>query len=277
MKLALIVCDLLTMLVLWRWLVASGRDPWLLFAYAWSPLVVLETAHSGHIDALGALWMITAVFWLTRRRTLLATVAFVLAVATKLLPVVLVPLLWRRISIRDAFVGAGLIVLLYLPYATGVDVLFGIQNVVQHIRFNGPVFRGLMAIASPDVAARVALAGGLLTAAWFRWKSPVDDPNAWAWPMAAAIVCAPVIYPWYLIYLTPFLLVPSLLPLLVWCSSILLTYRVWELAGQGGSWVVPLPLLVIEYGLVLAAAGASWLLRHHQPQDEVREDPGERR
>ena len=97
--------------------------------------------------------------------------AFVLAVATKLLPVVLVPLLWRRISIRDAFVGAGLIVLLYLPYATGVDVLFGIQNVVQHIRFNGPVFRGLMAIASPDVAARVALAGGLLTAAWFRWNA----------------------------------------------------------------------------------------------------------
>ena len=30
MKLALIACDLLTMLVLWRWLVTSGRDKWLL-------------------------------------------------------------------------------------------------------------------------------------------------------------------------------------------------------------------------------------------------------
>ena len=260
MKLALIACDLLTMLVLWRWLVTSRRDPWLLFVYAWNPLVVLETSHSGHIDALGALWIAAAMFWLSRKRTLLATVAFVLAVTTKLLPIVLVPLLWRRISLRDAFVGAGLLVLLYLPYATGVDVLFGIQNVVQHIRFNGPVFRFFMSVASPDIAARVALGAGLLTAAWFRWKSPVDDPSAWAWPMAAAILGAPVIYPWYLLYLTPFLLLPSTLPLIAWCGSILLTYRVWIIAGNGGAWVVPLPILLVEYGAVVAVAVWLWLI-----------------
>jgi alpha-1,6-mannosyltransferase len=275
MKVALIVCDLLTMLVLWRWLVTSGRDPSLLFAYAWNPLVVLETAHSGHIDALGALWIASAVFWLSRRRTLLATVAFVLAVTTKLLPIVLVPLLWKRISLRDAFVGAGLVVLLYLPYSTGVDVLFGIQNVVQHIRFNGPVFRFFMAIGSPDIAARVALGAGLLTAVWFRWKASADEPSAWAWPMAAAIAGAPVIYPWYLLYLTPFLLVPATLPLTVWCGSILVTYRVWVLAANGAGWVVPLPLLALEYGVVLVAIGASWFLRHHDPQNDVDQDARE--
>lgn len=277
MKLALIVCDWLTMLVLWRWLVTSGRDPWLLFAYAWNPLVVLETAHSGHIDALGALWIATAMFWLSRRRTLLATVAFVLAVTTKLLPIVLVPLLWKRISVRDAFVGAGLLVLLYLPYATGVDVLFGIQNVVQHIRFNGPVFRFFMTIGSPDVAARIALGAGLLTAVWFRWKAAVDEPAAWAWPMAAAIVCAPVIYPWYLVYLSPFLLTWATLPLIVWSASILIVYRVWEIAGSGGAWVVPVPLLVIEYGIVVISAGALWLFRHDQPKNDVDKNAGERR
>src|SRR5690554_4638640 len=97
MKFALVACDLLTMLVLWRWLVVTRRSEWLTLAYAWNPLVVLEVAHSGHIDALGALWTVTAAFWLTRRKTGLATIAFVLAVATKLLPIVLAPLLWRRI------------------------------------------------------------------------------------------------------------------------------------------------------------------------------------
>lgn len=256
MKLALILCDLLTMLVLWRWLLASGRSEWLTLAYAWNPLVVLEVAHSGHIDALGALWILAAVFWLTRGRTALATIAYVLAVATKLLPIVLVPLLWRRITIRDAFIGAGLFVLLYLPYASGTDVLFGVQNVVQHIRFNGPAFRAVAGLTSPDVAARVAVGLGFLVAAACRWKLDAAHPGAWAWPMGIAILFAPVIYPWYLLYLTPFLFVRSTLPLIVWGCSVLMVYAVWEMARLGGRWIVPAPVLAVEYGVALASAVA---------------------
>jgi alpha-1,6-mannosyltransferase len=276
MKLALVACDLLTMLVLWRWLVATGRSEWLTLAYAWNPLVVLEVAHSGHIDALGALWTVAAAFWLSRRKTGLATIAFVLAVTTKLLPIVLAPLLWRRITLRDAFIGAGLFVLLYLPFASGTDVLFGIQNVVQHIRFNGPLFRFFAGAASPEVAARIAVGLGLLVAAWGRWKLPVEHPAAWAWPRAVAIALAPVVYPWYLLSLTPFLLVPSTLPLIAWSGSILLTYVVWELARNGGRWVVPPPILVAEYGIVLIAAGALiwWWRRQVASAPVTSESPG---
>lgn len=260
MKLALIFCDLLTILVLWRLLGVIGRSEWLTLAYAWNPLVVLEVAHSGHIDALGALWILGAAFWMARGRSTLATVGFVFAISTKLLPIVLIPLFWKRITVRDGLVGAALLVLLYVPFAAGgTDVLFGIQNVVQHIRFNGPVFRGLMMATSPEVAARIAVGLGLLTAAWCRWKLRADDPAAWAWPMAVAILCAPVIYPWYLLYLTPFLLVPSVLPLIAWSCSILLAYVVWEQARLGGPWVVPVPVLMAEY-LVVAVA-TIWLVR----------------
>ncbi len=239
MKLALLACDLLTILVVWRWLIVSGRSEWLTLAYAWNPLVVLEIAHSGHIDALGALWIAASVFWLTRGRTALGTVAFVLAVATKLLPIVLVPLLWRRITIRDALIGLGLMVLLYLPFASGTDVFAGVQSVVQHIRFNGPVFKFFAGVASPEVAARLAVGLGLLTAIWCRWKYRVSDPEGWAWPMAVAIACAPVVYPWYLLYLSPFVLLRPTVPLTAWSCSVLATYVVWETARQGGRWVVP--------------------------------------
>src|SRR3954464_1140757 len=116
MKLALAVCDLLTILIVWRWLRLIDRPEWLVIAYAWNPLVVLEVAHSGHIDALGALWIAASAYWLTERRTLAATIAFVLAVATKLLPIVLVPLLIGRVRIRDAAIGALLIAALYFHY-----------------------------------------------------------------------------------------------------------------------------------------------------------------
>src|SRR5262245_17961882 len=77
MKLALALCDLITILIVWRWLPLIGRPEWLVIGYAWNPLVVLEIAHSGHIDALGALWIAAAAYWLTRRRTALASIAYV--------------------------------------------------------------------------------------------------------------------------------------------------------------------------------------------------------
>ena len=269
MKLALVACDLLTILVLWRWLVATERPPWLTLAYAWNPLVVLEVGHSGHIDALGALWIAAAVHWLSRKRSALATVAFVLAVTTKLLPIVLAPLLWRRISRRDAVLGGALLVLLYLPFMAGPQVaLGGVNNVVAHVRFNGPIFMAIRTATNPTVAAAAAVTVGLLAAAWCRWKLSADNPAAWAWPMALALVAAPVVYPWYLLYVTPFLLTSATLPLTVWTVSILPVYVVWELAGRGGAWVVPGTILSIEYGVVLAVASVM-MWRRRRPASPV--------
>ena len=57
-----------------------------------------------------------AAYWLTRRRTALATIAYVLAVATKFLPIVLAPLFVGRIRVRDAAIGVALLALLYLQF-----------------------------------------------------------------------------------------------------------------------------------------------------------------
>jgi hypothetical protein len=253
MKLALVACDLLTIIVLWRWLVVTGRREWLVLAYAWNPLVILEVAHSGHIDALGALWITASAYWLARQRTALASIAFVFAVTTKLLPIVLVPLYWRRIRPRDALAGAALFVLLYLPFISGPTLPFGaVPNVVAHIRFNGPIFKLLALLATPQLAAVAAVALGLGIAAWARRRLDVSDPAGWAWPMAAALVCAPVIFPWYLLYFTPFLFTTAGLPLMVWTLSVIPVYVVWEAARLGGPWILPVPVSVFEYGLPCA-------------------------
>lgn len=262
MKLALVACDLMTMMVLWRWLVTTGRNEWLTLAYAWHPLVVLEVAHSGHIDALGALWITASAYWLARRRTALASIAFVLAIATKLLPVVLAPLFWKRVRARDAAMAALLLTLLYLSFTVDRTAPLGaVPNVVAHIRFNGPIFRGLAAVLSPQGAAAAALALGLAVAAWARWRWDESNPAAWAWPMGIALSCAPVVYPWYLLYLTPFLFTASTLPLLVWTFTVIPVYVVWDLARHGSRWVVPPLVMVAEYGAVVLTTVAIFVSR----------------
>ena len=270
MKLALVFCDLLTMIVLWRWLVATGRNEWLALAYAWNPLVVLEVAHSGHVDAVGALWIAASAYWLARNRTALSVVAFVLAVATKLLPIVLIPLYVGRVRARDALFGVALFVFLYLPFTRGGAMPLGaVPNVVAHIRFNGPLFSAIASVATPGAAAATAVGLGLLVSAWWRWRRDADEPGAWAWPMAVAVAGAPVIYPWYLLYLTPFLFSRTTLPLLVWTFSILPVYLVWYVPALRGPWKVPAVVMLVEYGAVLAAlswmAGRRFITRRASP------------
>jgi alpha-1,6-mannosyltransferase len=253
MKWALVVCDLLTIWVLIAWLRQTSRSPWLALLYAWNPLVILEVAHSGHIDALGALWIATSAWMLSTGRTMGASIAFVLAVATKLLPIVLVPLYWKRIRIRDAAIAALVLAALYFPFrSAGLLPLGAVPNVVAFIRFNGPLFKALAAIFTPQGAAVAALLGGLAVAAWMRFRRDAGDPAAWAWPMAVSLAAAPVIYPWYLLYFTPFLFTRATLPLVVWTYSVLPVYIVWYLSKRGHRWFVPWPVVAVEFVIVLA-------------------------
>jgi hypothetical protein len=159
------------------------------------------------------------------------------------------------VRLRDAAAGSALLAALYVAFTTnGTLPLGAVPNVVAHIRFNGPLFRTIMRAGNPQAAALVAVALGMAAAMWARWKLDADDAAAWGWPMAIALACAPVIYPWYLLYLTPFLFTAATLPLTAWTCTVLSTYGVWHIARQGGRWVVPARLMWIEYGLPAALA-----------------------
>jgi len=90
-----------------------------------------------------------------------------------------------------------------------------------------------------------------MVASWARWRLDADNPAAWGWPMAIALAAAPVIYPWYLLYVTPFLFGLATLPLTVWTITVISTYVVWHLASHGGRWAVPTVLVTWEYGIAI--------------------------
>ena len=83
--------------------------------------------------------------------------------------------------------------------------------------------------------------------------------------MAASVACAPVVYPWYLLWLLPFLRSASAVPLMVWTVSILPTYIVWHLRSLGHEWRVPGWVLLLEYGSVGVTAAIVWLRSMAQP------------
>src|SRR6202022_4274704 len=116
LKVAFVVCDLAIVLVLLDILRRSGQGAHWVLAYAWNPLLAIEVAGSGHIDIVGALLLLVSFAALGRRWRAIAAIAFGLAVAVKLLPIILLPLYWKRVRIRDGILATIVVGLLYVPF-----------------------------------------------------------------------------------------------------------------------------------------------------------------
>lgn len=265
LKVAFVICDFAIVLVLLDVLRRSGQAAHWVLAFAWNPLLATEVAGSGHIDIVGALLLLVSFAALLRQWRAVAAVAFGLAVAVKFLPIVLAPLYWRRIRVRDGALAAVVVGLLYVPFLNHGRVSLGsLGAYVQSFRFNNPVFVTLERVISPQVLAGLAVLAGFFTAAWMRRRSDEWSSAAIAWPMAASLFCAPVVYPWYLLWLLPFLRSTSTLPIAIWTVSIIPTYYVWHLRTLGRPWSVPNWILLLEYGAVAIAAAVIVLHRTTQ-------------
>jgi alpha-1,6-mannosyltransferase len=257
LKVAFVVCEFAIVFVLLDVLRRTGQGAHLVLAFAWNPLLAVEVAGSGHIDIVGALLLVVSAAALVRRWRATAAVALGLAIAVKFLPVVLLPLYWKRVRIRDAALGAAVVVLLYLPFLNHGRLPIGsLGTYVQSFRFNGPVFATLDSVAPPQFLVGLAVVVGLATATWLRKAAPNWLPDQFAWPMAASLLCAPAVFPWYLLWLLPFLTSASTVLIIIWTVSIFPTYVMWHSRALGHPWgSLPLWVMLLEYGCV-AGAGA---------------------
>lgn len=273
LKVAFVLCDLAIILVLLEILRSRGREVHWILAYAWHPLLATDVAGSGHIDIVGALLLLVSAAALGRRWRAVAAVAFGLAVAVKFLPIVLLPLYWKRVRLRDGMLAAAVVGLLYVPFLNHGRIPIGsLGTYVRSFRFNDPVFAAMERVAAPQFAVGLAVVAGFLVALWLSSNATEWSPDTFAWPMAASLLCAPVVYPWYLLWLLPFVRSASTVPLIVWTVSIIPTYYVWHLRTLGRPGLVPGWIMVFEYGSVATAAAIigfrRWRRRLAPPSSE---------
>jgi hypothetical protein len=303
LKVAFVVCELAIVFVLLDLLRFTGQPTHLVLAFAWNPLLAIEVAGSGHVDIVGALLLLVSAAALVRRWRMAAAVALGLAIAVKFLPVVLLPLYWKRVRIRDAALAAAVVLLLYVPFLNHGRIPIGsLDTYVQTFRFNAPVFAALNRVLPPQLLAGLAVLVGLGTATWLRSGAPEWAPDqgpltaedtethrgntvasplcasarpersrrvpavvqgsAFAWPMAASLLFAPAVFPWYLLALLPFLTSASTLLIIVWSVSIISTYVQWHLRTLGRPWgALPGWVMLLEYGCVAIAAAIITLRR----------------
>jgi alpha-1,6-mannosyltransferase len=261
-KLLILGCDLLTLGVLLAWLRALGRPTAWALLYAWHPLVVVELAGSGHLDAValaasvGALWAATR-GWQGWAGGLIGAAGLV-----KLYPLVLLPAVVGRRPGRAVLAGAAVVLGGYAVYAReGWAVVGSLPRYLADEEFNGAL-RALLQLAlaslgpAGEVAARMVPLAGLAALAvgiamwagdWPVWRRAL-------WLTGAYLLATPNLFPWYLLWIVPIAAVAPAWPWLYLACAVSLTYviftqPVWTIPG----WVVAVEFVPFALGLALAA------------------------
>lgn len=234
LQIVLVLFDLLTALFLARLLQISGLPGYRLIIYLWNPLVIIEIAHGAHIDA----WMIfltMAALWLTfspdrsRLSTWLAPLMLALATLTKILPVLLLPVLfwrwrWRQLAFY-VMVTIGLLIPSGLRAGWGLTGpldgrgLFGaIRIYADQWNFNSGLFHwlevtllpGLGVVEANGWAKRVVGLTSLLILAFIWFKARISlgvhsTLRLMAVPYMAYLLLNTTVHPWYALILLVFL------------------------------------------------------------------------
>jgi hypothetical protein len=259
MKLAMAVAELAGLAVIWGLLRAEGRPSWQAAIYAWNPLVLVEVWANGHLDGVlvpllaGALWAALA------RRHAVAGVLIGLAASLKLYPATLLVLLpiaaWPA-----ALAGFGAAFLVgYAPVLTeGAAVLGSLSRYVAEEHFNPGLIRSFVDAPAVTFAAGVT------------WTAVVAIAGR-ASPLAARAVLlvggllllSPNLFPWYAVWLVPFLALAPSVAWIVFTGSVVAAYAFflhepWGIPGWARAVVFAPPVAGAAWWLVARVAGPHW-------------------
>lgn len=238
LRVAFAACDLLVLAALLPHLRARGRPRAAAVVWAWCPLVALEYAGSAHFDSLGILLLVAGLALVDaaaartagaasrpdriESRTSGGLVLLTLGALVKLLPAGVLPFAlraapapWRGVGLVGALVLLGVAPLVLLE--GGLSGLSGglSEYALRWESFNllfrwieAPIDLVLARDGGPMDARRVARGIALLI--WIGvgvglWRARADALRAAAVLVATFLLLTPVVHPWYLTWIAPFL------------------------------------------------------------------------
>jgi len=298
MKAVFVAADAVLIWLLARLLRASRVPDGRILLYAWNPLVVVEVAGSGHNDPLALCFLIAATVGIIGRRPILSMTALGISAASKLVPLLLLPLFARRVRPLALLVPPLILASCYLPYVSAGGHLFhSPQQYAERWRSNESLFavivelveasgisapakswvdaRGLLSLyTQPHILARglaLAICLAVLAALAWRLRRPGSElTRAIFLFTGTALAVGPVLHPWYLIWIAVWL---PLHPSPAWIALTGLAPLAYLEAGWV-PWVEYLPLFgIMIYSALSARRSRSGAGNRPMPESPVIDSP----
>ena len=222
--------------------------------YAWHPLAITEGIGGAHLEPLAIALLVLAIAANTRAAPVTAGVALAASVATKLIAAPLILLT----SSKRTLAAFALVLFAYMPFAlTEPNARGTLSLFAQSWESNGSIF-SIISTFVDGRSYRIAAAAVLLAGLWILRRRQMPLPDAAAAFFFAFFILAPVVHPWYLLWIL------ALLPLrkhpldvvgaaaLIWTITVVCAYTAHQQLLETQVWRIPTFMLMIEYVPVFA-------------------------
>jgi len=234
--------------------------------YALNPLVLIELTQNIHFEGVTVFFVLLAIYFLKKNKFLLAGLVYALAILTKLVPLLLLPLFifkikWKNLLFFYATIGF-CVTIAFIPFST-VNLIetFGssIQLYFKSFEFNASLYylfreigfytTGYNTIQTiGKISPLVVLTGVLFFT--YQTKNQKDLKELFypfVWSLTLYYALASIVHPWYVVYLLAFSIFTTLRYPMVWSALVVLSYFSYRDAGIVNENAL---LLWIEYGVV---------------------------
>ncbi|MEL6389320.1 MAG: glycosyltransferase 87 family protein [Bacteroidota bacterium] len=236
---------------------------WLL--YALNPLIIIEVIANVHHEGIMLCFVLGGIYLLRRERAVLAGFFMALSIATKILPLLLCPLLFFYLKGRSRWLFTGSTVIatgiLFLPLLLGVEgnLSDSLSLYMNKFEFNGSIYYllrwwgnqiygfNLIHIIGP--ALKLVAALGIL---WIAIKWSEMDHRESTLPLGLLLTYLVyswlniTLHPWYIVLLIGLSVLTTFRFVFVWSGLIMLTYINYSVQPYDEViWIVGLEYLVV--------------------------------
>ncbi len=241
-KLFLWACEIITIFLLPRLLSFFHLPKKNTLLYALNPLIIIEVCGNLHFEGAMVCFLLLAIWYLQKEKGWQSALMMALSIASKLLPLIFLPLLIRRLgwgkSLRYFLIVGVALVLLFLPLINGVflsNIGESLDLYFRRFEFNASIYYllrwigwqisgfNLIAYFGPALALVVLL--GVLTYAFFEKKPTLANlPLAMLFAICLYLFCTTTIHPWYTSLPIVLCLFTRFRFPIIWSGLIFLTY-----------------------------------------------------
>lgn len=264
MRLFIILAEIGTILVGMKFLKSLNLPEKNILLYSLNPLVIIELTGNLHFEGLMIFFLLIAMYFFFKQQYWVSSLFFAFSVATKLIPLLLIPLLLKRIGVFKTVVFslilAILLLLFFLPFIDN-NLISNFTNSLnlyfQKFEFNASIYYlvrwvgyyatgyNIIQWAGPVLSA-IASVIILLIAFWKRssdWNS--FFPSA-IFMLLIYYLFATIVHPWYSTVLVAMsLFTPFRFPI-VWSALIPISYSAYTPTDcRENLWLVGLEYLLL--------------------------------
>jgi hypothetical protein len=261
LKTVIFLSEIGTIYLLNRLIILSKKDPSLILIYLLNPLVIIELTGNIHFEALMIFFFLLTVLLFYRQKYVGSAAALSLAIQAKLLPILVLPLLIKKIGIRKTVWYGSFCILLTVLLSLG---LINTPDRITHIakslnlyygqfEFNGGIylfFRTLSwAAMDYNPIAFLSKLMILLTIAGmvYIYLKESNLLSGFFWILLIYLGFAAVIHPWYLTPLVALSVFIRYRFILLWSALVPLSYLTYRTVPYSENlWIIAL-----EYCIVL--------------------------